>query len=121
MIERDHGIAAGAEAVDGRAVYQDDVELAIVVAIEESGAAADGVKDVTSLESGDMRGGDAKLPGDISEDRDGWKKITIGFVLTGSWLGENRRDGNMLRALGLGEKNGGSQQKERGGEGAGQE
>jgi hypothetical protein len=109
MIERDHGIATGTEAVDGRTVHQDDVELAVVVAIEESGAATDGVEDVTSFGIGDMRGGDAKLPGDISEDRGGWEKITIGFVLTGSWLGENRRNGNVLRALGLGEKNGGSQ------------
>jgi len=116
MIERDHGIATGAEAVDGRAVYQDYVELAVVVAIEESGAAADGVKDVTSFGSGDMCGGYAKLLGDISEDLDGWEKAAIGFVLTRGWLGENRRDGNVLRALGLGEEHGGSQEKERGGD-----
>jgi len=109
MIESDHGIATGAEAVDGRAVYQDYVELAVVVAIEETGAATDGIQDVTSFGGGDVGSGYAELPGDISEDRDGWEKIAIGFVLTGSWLGENRRDGNVLRALGLGEKNGGSQ------------
>jgi len=116
MIEGDHGIATGAETVDGRAVYQDNVQLAVVVAIEETGAAADGIQDVARFGSGDVGGGDAKLPGDISEDRDGWEKIAIGFVLTRGWLGENRRDGNVLRALGLGQKHGGSQQKERDGD-----
>jgi hypothetical protein len=116
MIERDHGIATGTEAVDGRAVYQDYVEPAVVVAIEESGAATDGVEDVPRFGSGDMCAGDAKLPGDIPENRDGWEKIAIGFMLTGDWLGESRRDGNVLRALGLGEKYGGTQQKERDGD-----
>jgi hypothetical protein len=56
-----------------------------------------------------MGGGDAELHGNVSEDRDGRKKAAISFVLTGDWLGENRRQGNVLRALGLGEKNSGSQ------------
>jgi hypothetical protein len=121
MIESDHGIAAGAEAVDGRAVCQDDVELAVVVAIEKPGATTDGVQNVTSFWGGDMCGGYAELLGHISEDRDRWEKAAIGFVLTGAWFCQNWRERNVLRALGLGDKNGGSQQKERGGDCGSQE
>jgi len=114
MVESDHGIAAGAEPVDGGAVYEDDVELAVIVAVEESGAATDGVKDVTRFGSGYVRSGDAKLLGDVSEDGDGREKAAIGFVLTGDWFGDGGRDWNVLRAFGLGQEASGGQQNERG-------
>jgi hypothetical protein len=101
MIESDHGIAACAEAVDGGAVYEDDVEPAVVIAIEETGATANGIKDVTGFGGGYVRGGDAKLLGDVSENGDGREKAAIGFVLTSAWFGDGGRDGNVLRALGL--------------------
>jgi hypothetical protein len=109
MIESDHGIAACAEAVDRRAVYEDDVEPAVVVAIEETGATANRIKNVTGFGCGYVRGSNAKLLGDVSEDGDGREKAAIGFVLTRAWFGEGWRDGNVLRAFSLREEVSGGQ------------
>jgi len=114
MIESDHGIAAGAEAVDRGAVYEDDVEPAVVIAIEETGATANGIKDVAGFGGGYVRGGDAKLLGNVSEDGDGREKAAIGFVLARGWFGKGGRDWNVLRAFGLGQEASGGQQNERG-------
>jgi hypothetical protein len=114
MIESDHGIAACAEAVDCGAVYEDDVEPAVVIAIEETGAAADGIKDVAGFGSGYVRGGNAQLLGSVLENGDGREKAAIGLVLTRAWFGESGRDRYMLRAFGLGEEESGGQQNERG-------
>jgi hypothetical protein len=114
MIESDHGIAACAEAVDRGAVYEDDVKPAVVIAIKETCAAADGIKDVTGFGGGYVRGGDTKLLGNVSEDGDGREKAAIGLVLARGWFGDGGRDGNVLRALGLGQQESGGQQNERG-------
>src|SRR5712671_3168610 len=114
MIESDHGIAACAEAVDGGAVYEDDVEPTVVIAIEQTCATANGIKDVTGFWGGYVRGGDADLLGDVSENGDGREKAAIGLVLTRGWFGETGRDGNVLWAFGLGEHESGGQQNERG-------
>ena len=46
MVKRDHRVAALAEAIYGRAIHRDDVELAVVVAVDQPGAAAHGFDDV---------------------------------------------------------------------------
>ena len=46
MVKRDHRIAALAKTIDGRAIHRNDVELAVVVAVDQSGAAAHGFDDV---------------------------------------------------------------------------
>jgi hypothetical protein len=60
-----------------------------------------------------VRGGDAQLLGNVSEDGDGREKAAIGLVLTRAWFGEGGRDRNVLRAFGLGEEESGGQQNER--------
>ncbi len=67
MVERDHGIAALAIAIDGRSVHRDDVELAVVVAVDQAGAAAHGFDDVFLFRSGDMGDGQARFLGHILE------------------------------------------------------
>ena len=46
VVERDHGVAALAIAVNGGPVHRDDVELAIVIAVDQAGAAAHGFDNV---------------------------------------------------------------------------
>ncbi len=59
MVERDHGIAALAVAVDGGPVHRDDVELAVVVAVDQTRAAAHGFDDVLLFRSGNVGDGQA--------------------------------------------------------------
>ena len=55
MVERDHGVAAFLVAVDRGTVDGDDVEAAVVIAIEEACAAAHGFDDVAFFVGGDVR------------------------------------------------------------------
>jgi hypothetical protein len=57
VIKSDERVAAGAVALDGGTVDEDDIEAAIVVAIEQADAAAGGVDDVMRFGSGDVGGG----------------------------------------------------------------
>src|SRR6185295_8451051 len=54
MVERDHEVAAPAIAVNGGPVYRDDVELAIVIAVDQAGAAAHGFDNVFLFRSGNV-------------------------------------------------------------------
>ena len=67
VIERDHGIAALLVAVDGRSVHRDDVEFAVIVAIDQAGAAAHRFDDVTFLWRRNVRDGQTDLFGDVFE------------------------------------------------------
>ena len=71
MVKRDHGIAALAVAIDRRAVHRDDVELAIVVAVDETDATAHGFDDVFLFRSGNVGNGQAGFFGHIFELRYG--------------------------------------------------
>src|SRR5579859_7068811 len=77
MIERDQGIAAFEVAFDGGAVDQDDVQTAVVIAIEQAGPAADGFNDVALISGGDVRDGKAERFGDI---REFWDRRKAGAV-----------------------------------------
>ena len=61
MVKRDHGIAALAVAVDGRPVHRNDVELAVVVAVDQTRAAAHGFDDVLLFRRGNMGDGQARF------------------------------------------------------------
>jgi hypothetical protein len=102
VIQGDHGVAACLEAFDGGAVHQDDVEAAVIIAIEEADTAAGGIDDIAGFGGSDMRSGYADLLGDVLEDGNGWKEAAIGFGFGSVWLCKGRRDGNALGASGLG-------------------
>ena len=84
MIEGDHRIAASAHAFDRGTVDEDDVKTAIVIAIEESHAAAGRINDVVGFGCGNMRNGKAKVLGDVFEN---WHWRQTAAVLLG-WRGE---------------------------------
>jgi hypothetical protein len=112
VIEGYHGVAARPETVDGGAVDEDDVEAAVIIAIEEADAAADGVNDVVGIGGGNVRSGYAEFPGDVFEHRN-WRELAaIGFGFGGVWPGEDRRDGDALGSGSLRKKQTGSQQKD---------
>ena len=67
MVERDHGVAALAIAVDGGTVHRDDVELAVVIAIDQAGAAAHGFDNVFLFRSGNVGDRQAGFFGHIFE------------------------------------------------------
>ena len=79
MIERDQGIAAFEVVFDGGAVDHDDVQTAVVIAIEEAGPAADGFNDVALFSGGDVRDGKAERFGDIREFWDRRKAVAVNF------------------------------------------
>ena len=70
MIERDHGIAALAVAIDGGTVHRDDVEFAVVIAVDQTGAAAHGFDDVFLFRSGNVGNGQAGFFGHVFKSRD---------------------------------------------------
>jgi hypothetical protein len=70
MVERDHGIAALSKMIDGRTVRHDDVELAIVIAIDQAHPAAHGFNDVLLVRSRNVRNGEANFARDIFELRE---------------------------------------------------
>src|SRR5713101_223654 len=102
VIEGDERVAAGAEALDRGAVNEDDVQAAIVIAIEEPGAAAGRVDDVVRLGSSDMDGGEADVFGDVFEGGDGREATAIRLGLCSAGLCNGRRDADRLRPGGLG-------------------
>ena len=61
-VERDHQIAALAIAIDRRSVDRDDVEFAVVVAVDEADAAAHRFQDVALFGSGIMRARSGRRP-----------------------------------------------------------
>ena len=65
MIERDQRIAALLVALDGRTVDGDDVEFAVVVAIDQADAAAHGFDNVFFVGRRNVRDGEASLLGDV--------------------------------------------------------
>ena len=65
VIKRDHGIAAMAEVVDSGAVCDDNVELAIVVAVDQADAPAYRFDDVLLVRGGNMRNREATFTRDI--------------------------------------------------------
>jgi hypothetical protein len=65
MIERDHRVAALAVALHGGAVHGDDVELAVVVAIDQADASAHGFDDVLFVGGRNVRDGKAGFLRDI--------------------------------------------------------
>src|SRR5579859_4914560 len=78
MIQGDHGVAAGAQAFDRGAVDNDDVQAAIVVAIEKAYAAAGGVDDIARFGGGNVLHGDTELAGNVLENGNRRKSATVG-------------------------------------------
>ena len=100
MVERDHGIAALAIAIDAWNRYRDDVELAVVIAIDQTGAAAHGFDDVFLFRSGNVGDGQAGFFGDVLEM--GHRRLERdGEVFRGSCLGrrEQRKQEGPERGL----------------------
>jgi hypothetical protein len=67
VVQRDQPVAALAEMFDGRAVHDNNVELAIILAIDQPHSAAHGLADVLLVGSGNMRSGDSGLARDFSK------------------------------------------------------
>ena len=65
MIESDHQIAAFSVTIYSRTIHRDDVELAIVIAIDEAHSAAGRFDNVMLLRFGNVRNRETGLPGDI--------------------------------------------------------
>ena len=81
MIERDHRIAALAVALHGGTVDGDDVEFAVVVAIDQAHAAAHGFDDVLLVGRRNVRDRKAGLLRDVFELRDGWLRVGLPYFL----------------------------------------
>src|SRR5207302_1360110 len=99
-VESDERIAAGAEALDGGPVDEHDVEAAVIIAIEQTDAAADGVDDVVGFGGGDMDGGEADVLGDVFENRYWWQTTAV-FLGGCGELGERDTGAAGLLAGGL--------------------
>jgi hypothetical protein len=65
VIERDHRITALPEVLNSRAIHCDDVEFAIVIAINQANPAAHGFDNVLLVGSGNVGHGKAGFTGDI--------------------------------------------------------
>src|SRR6266404_984374 len=111
VIEGDHRIAAGAISLHRRAVDEDNVETAIVVAIEESSAAAGRINDVVRFGSGDVNGGETNFLGDVLEGGDGWQAAAI-FLGRGGKLWERDAGAAGLLAGSLRARGGGDRENE---------
>ncbi len=72
MVERDHGIAALAIALNRGTVDGDDVELAVVVAVDQSDAPAHRFHDVSLIGRRNVWNSEASLLRDIFKLREGW-------------------------------------------------
>src|SRR4051794_34955803 len=69
MVESDHGIAAGAVTVHRRPIYGDDVEFAVVVAIDEPDSPAHRFHDVALFRRRKVAYGQAGLFCDVLKTR----------------------------------------------------
>ena len=67
MVERDQRIAALAKVFDGRPVCHNDVELAIVVAIDQPHPAAHRFDNVLFIRSRNVRNSEADFAGNVLE------------------------------------------------------
>jgi len=65
MVERDHGIAALAVAINRGAVHGDDVQLAVVIAIDQPDAAAHGFDNVFLVGRRKVRNGEPRFLSDV--------------------------------------------------------
>jgi len=100
VVERGEWVATGAVSLHRRAVDEDHVEAAIIVAIEESSTAAGRINDVVGFGSGDVNGGEADFLGNILEGGD--RRQTAAVFLGGCGeLGERNMDAPRLLAGGL--------------------
>src|SRR5262249_46304936 len=79
MVKRDHGTATLAEAIDGGSVYRDDVEFAITIAVDQSGASAHRFNDIFLVGRRDVRNRQARFFGNVFESwewgRAGWRTL----------------------------------------------
>src|SRR6266481_357247 len=101
VIKGDHGVAAGAHAFDRGTVDKDDVEPAIVIAIEESGAAAGGIDHIVRFGSSNVDGSEANFLGDVLERGDRRQAAAV-FLGLGGKLGKGNTDAaGLLLAGGL--------------------
>src|SRR6266581_4930631 len=99
VIEGDERVAAGAVSLDGGTVDEDDVEAAVVVAIEEADAAAGGVNDIVGFGSGDVDGRETHIFGDIFENRHGWQTAAVFLPLRRALRRWRDRHRDTLRSL----------------------
>ncbi len=106
MIKSDEKVTAAAHAFDGGTVDEDDVEAAVVIAIEEANATAGGVDDVVGFGSGDMDGGEADVLGDVLEGGNGRQAAAV-FLGGRGELGERNAGAAGLLARGLRARGGG--------------
>jgi hypothetical protein len=102
VIESDERIPAGAEAFNRGPVDQEDVEAAIVIAIDEPSATAGGINDVVRFRGGDMDGSEADVFGDVFEGGNWREAAAIRLGLCGASLCNGRWDADRLRPGGLG-------------------
>src|SRR5260370_31019511 len=101
VIKGDHRVTAGAHAFDGGTVDEDDVEPAIVIAIEESSAAAGGIDHLVRFGSSNVDGSEADVLSNVLERGDG-RQATAIFLGGRGKLGERNTDtARLLLAGGL--------------------
>lgn len=65
MVERDHGIATLPVTIDGRSIYGDDIQLAVVVAVDKANSAAGGFNDVKFIRRSDVGNCETGLLADV--------------------------------------------------------
>jgi len=99
VIESDQRVTADAIALDGGAVDKDDVQAAIIVAIEEADTAAGGVNDVAGFGSRDVRTGETDVFGDVFESGNGRQAAVVFLLLRSALRRWSDRHRNPLRAL----------------------
>src|SRR5882757_2623904 len=92
VIESDQRVTAGAIALDGGTVDKDDVQAAIIVAVEKADTAAGGVNDVAGFGSGDMGSGETHVFRDVFESGNRRQAAAV-FLLLRSAL-RRWRDGH---------------------------
>ncbi len=79
MIERDQRVAAVAVALDCRAIDRDDVQFAVIVAINQAHPATHGFDNIFLVRRRDMWDGEASFLSDVLELRDwGGLRLRLG-------------------------------------------
>ena len=87
MVERDHGIAALAITRNGRTVDGDDIEFAIVIAIDEANAATHGFDNIFLVGRRNVRDGKAGFLRDIFKLR---QRLARTDGMSFLWCGRRR-------------------------------